>query len=187
MNLFGVLRQRWAADTALEAALPADRVYVGTAPEPTIPFAVLTKRSDRPTESMNDGTSLNAVGVRIEVFDDGYDSATAIAELIRAAFDRTEFDLTGGDKVVNMRRHNATERQADDGLWHLSLDFDCTVYLEKPKLAAHLGEMVENLAGVLELPPGDVSIKATTTDGMGFVGREEGAAASAVMLVAVDR
>ena len=64
---------------------------------------------------------------------------------------------------------------------------DCTVYLETPKLAPHLGGMVKNLAGALELSPEDVSIKATTTDGMGFVGREEGAAASAVMLVTVDR
>jgi 2-C-methyl-D-erythritol 2,4-cyclodiphosphate synthase len=64
---------------------------------------------------------------------------------------------------------------------------DCTVYLETPKLAPHLGGMVKNLADALGLSPGDVSIKATTTDGMGFVGREEGAAASAVMLVTVGR
>ena len=129
MNLFGALRQRWAADAALEAALPAFRVYVGTAPAPTIPFAVLGKRSDRPAETMNDGGSLNAVGVRIEVFAGGYDAACEIAELVRAAFDRTEFDLTGGDRVVNMRRRDAAERQEDDGLWHLTLDFECLVYL----------------------------------------------------------
>lgn len=63
---------------------------------------------------------------------------------------------------------------------------DCTVYLETPKLAQHLEGMMSNLAGALGLSPGDVSIKATTTDGMGFIGREEGAAASAVMLVTVD-
>ena len=67
------------------------------------------------------------------------------------------------------------------------MQVDCTVYLEKPKLAQHLGDMASNLAGALGLSPADVSVKATTTDGMGFVGREEGAAASAVMLVTVDR
>jgi 2-C-methyl-D-erythritol 2,4-cyclodiphosphate synthase len=63
---------------------------------------------------------------------------------------------------------------------------DCTVYLEAPKLLPHFDEMRKQLGEALGLSPDRVSIKATTTDGMGFVGRGEGAAASAVMLVAVE-
>jgi 2-C-methyl-D-erythritol 2,4-cyclodiphosphate synthase len=63
---------------------------------------------------------------------------------------------------------------------------DVVVYLEKPKLAPHLQAMRRNLSRVLRIPEAFVSIKATTTEGMGFVGREEGAAATAVVLVATQ-
>jgi 2-C-methyl-D-erythritol 2,4-cyclodiphosphate synthase len=62
---------------------------------------------------------------------------------------------------------------------------DCTVYLEKPRVGAHLDEMRARLAEAMNLPADRVSVKATTTEGMGFIGRGEGAAASAVALVSV--
>ncbi len=62
---------------------------------------------------------------------------------------------------------------------------DCTLYLERPKVAPHLDAMRGKLAEALNLPADHVSIKATTTEGMGFIGRGEGAAASAVALVSV--
>lgn len=60
---------------------------------------------------------------------------------------------------------------------------DSTVVLEKPKLAPHLSEMAENIAGVLRIPALQVSVKAKTNEGMGLVGAGEGAAAFAVVLV----
>ena len=60
---------------------------------------------------------------------------------------------------------------------------DSTVVLERPKIAACLGEMAENIAGVLGIPPARVSVKAKTNEGMGLVGAGEGAAAFAVVLV----
>jgi len=60
---------------------------------------------------------------------------------------------------------------------------DSTVVLEKPKLATHLSEMAENIAGVLRIPALQVSVKAKTNEGMGLVGAGEGAAAFAVVLV----
>jgi 2-C-methyl-D-erythritol 2,4-cyclodiphosphate synthase len=58
---------------------------------------------------------------------------------------------------------------------------DSTVILEKPKIAAHLGEMVNNIAGILEIPSTSVSVKAKTNEGMGLVGAGDGAAAFAVV------
>jgi 2-C-methyl-D-erythritol 2,4-cyclodiphosphate synthase len=60
---------------------------------------------------------------------------------------------------------------------------DCTIILEKPKLAPHLGEMAENMAVVLGIPSTRVSVKAKTNEGMGLVGTGEGAAAFAVATV----
>ena len=57
---------------------------------------------------------------------------------------------------------------------------DCTVIMEAPKLAPHRQAIRERLARALGLPPGRVNVKATTGEGMGFVGRGEGVAALAV-------
>jgi 2-C-methyl-D-erythritol 2,4-cyclodiphosphate synthase len=57
---------------------------------------------------------------------------------------------------------------------------DATVVLERPKLAPYRDAIRDALAGALGLPPGAVNVKATTGEGMGFVGRGEGAAAMAV-------
>lgn len=63
---------------------------------------------------------------------------------------------------------------------------DSIIYLEEPRVADHVEAMRERLAEALGLEPGMVSVKATTTEGMGFIGRREGAAASAVVLVGLE-
>ena len=60
---------------------------------------------------------------------------------------------------------------------------DLTVLAERPKLGPYREDMRKNLAAVLEVTPEDVNIKATTGEKMGFVGREEGMMAEAVVLL----
>lgn len=60
---------------------------------------------------------------------------------------------------------------------------DCTISLEKPKIAAYIPEMKIKLAEASCLTEGDISIKATTTEKLGFTGREEGVAAYCVVLI----
>ncbi len=60
---------------------------------------------------------------------------------------------------------------------------DCTVVLERPKLGAHVRAMEANIAELLKIPAGHVNVKATTNEGMGYVGRGEGIAAYAVVLL----
>ncbi|GIL38527.1 bifunctional enzyme IspD/IspF [Rhodospirillales bacterium TMPK1] len=60
---------------------------------------------------------------------------------------------------------------------------DITVLAEAPKVGPHRAAMVEKIGGILGLPADRVSIKATTTEGMGFTGRREGLAAQAVATV----
>jgi 2-C-methyl-D-erythritol 2,4-cyclodiphosphate synthase len=60
---------------------------------------------------------------------------------------------------------------------------DVTIICERPKIAPHRAVMVERIAGILGIAPGRVSVKATTTEKLGFTGRAEGIAAQAVATV----
>lgn len=62
-------------------------------------------------------------------------------------------------------------------------NIDATVCAERPKLKAHIPHMQETLAAVIGIDADDVSIKATTTEKLGFTGREEGIAAYATVLI----
>ena len=62
-------------------------------------------------------------------------------------------------------------------------NIDSTICLQKPKLAPHLDTMKSVIAKVLELDSDQVSIKATTTEKLGFVGREEGISAYSSVLI----
>lgn len=61
---------------------------------------------------------------------------------------------------------------------------DCTILLQKPKIAPYIIKMRESLANVMNIDIEQISIKATTTEGAGFVGREEAIAAYSVVLIA---
>jgi 2-C-methyl-D-erythritol 2,4-cyclodiphosphate synthase len=62
-------------------------------------------------------------------------------------------------------------------------NIDSTISLQKPKISAMIPEMQKSLAQTLGISPDDISIKATTTETLGFEGREEGVSASAVALI----
>ena len=63
---------------------------------------------------------------------------------------------------------------------------DITVIAQAPKLSPHIDEMRSNLSDDLKVNPDRINIKATTTEGMGFIGREEGVATHAVVLLTED-
>ncbi len=62
-------------------------------------------------------------------------------------------------------------------------NIDCTIAAERPKLAPYIKQMRMNIAQELALSIDQVSVKATTTEGLGFEGRQEGIAATAVVLL----
>ncbi|HEU4704574.1 MAG TPA: bifunctional 2-C-methyl-D-erythritol 4-phosphate cytidylyltransferase/2-C-methyl-D-erythritol 2,4-cyclodiphosphate synthase [Sphingomicrobium sp.] len=63
---------------------------------------------------------------------------------------------------------------------------DCTIIAEEPRVGPHRGAMKARIAGILGLDERDVSIKATTTEGLGFTGRREGIAAQAVASIRME-
>ena len=60
---------------------------------------------------------------------------------------------------------------------------DATVVAQRPRLAGHVAAMRESVAKLLGVPAGRVNVKVTSTDGLGAIGRAEGIAATAVVLV----
>ena len=79
---------------------------------------------------------------------------------------------------------SVVERISESG--HSVANVDVTVVAQQPKLAPHIDAMRENLAKDLGIDLARVSVKATTTEGMGFTGRGEGIAAFAVALLSGD-
>ena len=62
-------------------------------------------------------------------------------------------------------------------------NIDCTIAMQRPKLRPHIDLMRERLAEVVGIPTDRISVKATTTERLGFEGREEGVSATAVTLL----
>jgi 2-C-methyl-D-erythritol 2,4-cyclodiphosphate synthase len=91
-------------------------------------------------------------------------------------FPDTDERWRGADSIDMLRR--AAQLVAGEGLRVVNVD--ATVVLERPKLAPHRAAMRGRLAGALGLDDRQVNVKATRGEGMGFVGRGEGAAAMAV-------
>ena len=63
------------------------------------------------------------------------------------------------------------------------VNIDATIILQDPKLTSHILQMRKNLADIFSADLDQISVKATTTDKMGFIGKGEGIAATAVVLI----
>jgi 2-C-methyl-D-erythritol 2,4-cyclodiphosphate synthase len=63
------------------------------------------------------------------------------------------------------------------------VNVDATILAQAPRMAPHMARMIANIAADLGIEPGQINIKATTTEQLGFIGRLEGIAAQAVALV----
>jgi 2-C-methyl-D-erythritol 2,4-cyclodiphosphate synthase len=62
-------------------------------------------------------------------------------------------------------------------------NLDCTICLEEPKISPYIDEMKNTISSIIETTPGDVAIKATTTEKLGFTGRGEGIIAFSIVLL----
>ena len=89
-----------------------------------------------------------------------------------AAFEKIDSKLLLKE-IVSLLRENGYEIG----------NIDCTICTEKPKINPHIPAMQKVLADVMAIDVEDISIKATTSEQLGFVGREEGMAAHAVVLI----
>ncbi len=94
-------------------------------------------------------------------------------------FPDTDPTYAGADSLVLLGR--VVELLRAEG-WQVG-NTDLTILAQRPKLMPHIPQMRQNLARAMGVPVTAVSVKATTEEGLGFTGREEGIAAHAVALL----
>jgi 2-C-methyl-D-erythritol 2,4-cyclodiphosphate synthase len=110
--------------------------------------------------------------------------ADAVLGALRAGdigklFPDTDPAYAGANSIELLAR--VGELATDQG-WSV-VDADCVLILEQPKVSAYRDQMRANLARALKIDTECVGLKATTTEGLGFEGREEGIGAQAVVLI----
>ena len=94
-------------------------------------------------------------------------------------FPDTSAEFKGIDSKILLKRTYSMVKEREYKL----VNADCTLLLQRPKVAPYINLMRETLASVMGVEVGRVSVKATTTEGAGFVGREEGVAVYATVLL----
>jgi 2-C-methyl-D-erythritol 2,4-cyclodiphosphate synthase len=94
-------------------------------------------------------------------------------------FPDTSNEFKNIDSKILLQRTNALLKRENYRL----INIDSTLCLQSPKIKPYVSEMQKLIAGIVELDEKDVSIKATTTEKLGFVGREEGVVAYATVLI----
>lgn len=94
-------------------------------------------------------------------------------------FPDTDPEFKGADSRVLLRHVYRIVREKGYKL----VNADITIIAQAPKMAPHIAEMCFNIAEDLDVTVGDVNVKATTTEKLGFEGRKEGIAVQAVVLI----
>ncbi|MDB5763434.1 MAG: 2-C-methyl-D-erythritol 2,4-cyclodiphosphate synthase [Herminiimonas sp.] len=94
-------------------------------------------------------------------------------------FPDTDAEFSGADSRLLLRE--AVNRISAAG--YAVANIDATIIAQAPKMAPHIAQMVSNVAADLKIEPGQVNIKAKTNEKLGYLGREEGIAAEAAVLV----
>jgi 2-C-methyl-D-erythritol 2,4-cyclodiphosphate synthase len=144
--------------------------------------------------ALEDGVPLVLGGVRIDYprglagHSDGDVLAHALTDAVLGAagmadigalFPSGDPRYAGADSIELLRE---AWHEVHEAGWTL-VNADVVLIGEEPRLAPHREAMRERLASALDAEPGQVAVRATTTDGLGFTGRGEGLAAQAVALL----
>lgn len=94
-------------------------------------------------------------------------------------FPDTSADYKGIDSTILLRRVASLLREKGYRIGNV----DCTISMQRPKLRPHIDAMRAAMATAMEVEVSQVSVKATTTEKLGFEGREEGVSTSSIVLI----
>jgi len=116
--------------------------------------------------------------VLLHAITDALLGAAALGDIGRH-FPDTDAQFSGADSRVLLRE--AAKRVVDAG--YAIGNVDATIIAQAPKMAPHIGEMIARVAADLGVDAQQVNLKAKTNEKLGYLGREEGIAAEAVVLI----
>jgi len=104
-------------------------VTTGRAVGTARPYATLTRLGSHPLLRSNAGGTIEQIRLRIDLWHDRLDDGQAIVRQIRTSLDGSAFPLSGGDRVMHLRRTEDAAVQHEDGVWQFSMTFLVQVYL----------------------------------------------------------
>ena len=116
--------------------------------------------------------------VLLHAISDALLGAAALGD-IGSHYPDTDPSYRGADSREILR---ATAKKVADAGYRI-VNVDATIIAQAPRMAPHVARMTGNIAADLGVKPAAISVKAKTTEGLGFVGRDEGIAAQAVVLI----
>lgn len=116
--------------------------------------------------------------VLLHAITDAIFGAAALGDIGRH-FPDTDPDFKGADSRVLLRE---AAKRLDSAGYAIS-NVDATIIAQAPKMAPHIPTMVQNISSDLNIDPDQVNIKAKTNEKLGYLGREEGMAADAAVLI----
>jgi 2-C-methyl-D-erythritol 2,4-cyclodiphosphate synthase len=116
--------------------------------------------------------------VLLHAITDAMLGAAALGDIGRH-FPDTDPRFSGADSRVLLREAGARVKEAGYAIGNI----DATIIAQAPKMSVHIPYMIGNIAADLSIEPGQVNVKAKTNEKLGYLGREEGIAAEAVVLI----
>ena len=116
--------------------------------------------------------------VLLHAISDALLGAAALGD-IGSHYPDTDPSYRGADSREILR---ATAKKVAEAGYRV-VNVDATIIAQAPRMTPHFARMTGNIAADLGVAPAAVNLKATTTEGLGFVGRDEGIAAQAVVLI----
>jgi 2-C-methyl-D-erythritol 4-phosphate cytidylyltransferase/2-C-methyl-D-erythritol 2,4-cyclodiphosphate synthase len=183
------------AETILKGSQATEQASGGTSALPAGEVSALRIGQGFDVHAFGDGNHVVLGGVTIDytrgvvAHSDGDVVIHALCDAVLGAlgqgdigqhFPDTDPRYRGADSRVFLRQVARLMREAN---WRL-VNADITVLAEAPRVAKHRAAMALNLSEDLGVPSAQINIKATTTERLGFIGRSEGLAASATVLLA---
>ena len=129
MNLLTTLHTLWTADGTLNGLMDSNRLNTGNVKGLSPPYCMVSLVNNTPVYTFNNSVGINEATVRFDLWHTRRYLGLAIVNALKGLYHRNAFDLSGGDKVINMQQSGDMNEEEDNEAWHFRVSFKCLVCL----------------------------------------------------------